>query len=578
MLKKHIKLILQDSGILTEKDFEKHSREAKKQNENIINHLIKKKIISSSLFYKMAADYFNLPFTELKGKNIRQDVLFTVPETTASAHKVIAYDKDESKIKLATTEPTNLEIFEFIKKKTGLMPEISLTTPESIRESIKKYHKNLKNEFNYLEEAGGPQTEEEGREGEDKLKKITDMPAVKIVDTLMEHAIYQDASDVHIEPEEKKVIIRYRIDGVLYDIVTLPKKTHSGIVSRIKILANLKIDEHKMPQDGRFKIYTKKYKISFRVSIIPTFNGEKIVIRLLNESAQIMTLNQLGIQKKELEKVKRNIKKPYGEILVTGPTGSGKTTTLYTILNILNKPEINISTIEDPIEYHIARINQSQINNKVGFTFAKGLRALLRQDPDVIMVGEIRDKETAEIATHASMTGHLILSTLHTNDTVSTISRLNNLGVPSFLIANNINIIVAQRLVRKICPNCIQSYELDDEITKELDSLFNMEKILKTMKREKVISSDKKNIKSLRFYKGKGCTQCNNTGYKGRVGIYEVLENTEEISNLIVKKGAESEIKKQGEKDGTITLIEDAFIKARSGITTIEEIMRAAQE
>jgi type IV pilus assembly protein PilB len=577
MLKKHIKLILQDSGILTEKDFEKHAREAKKQSKNIINYLIEKKIISSSLFYKMAADYFNLPFIELKGKNIRQDVLFTVPETTATAHKVIAYDKNKDKIKLATTEPTNLEIFEFIKKKTGLTPEIGLTTPESIQESIKKYHKSLKNEFNYLDKDSKPQIGK-NRQEDSELKKITDMPAVKIVDTLMEHAIYQDASDVHIEPEEKNIIIRYRIDGLLYDIVTLPKKLHAGLVSRIKILANLKIDEHKMPQDGRFKIYTKKYKISFRVSIIPTFNGEKIVVRLLNESAQIMTLNQLGIQKKELEKVKRNIKKPYGEILVTGPTGSGKTTTLYTILNILNKPEINISTIEDPIEYHISRINQSQINNKVGFTFAKGLRALLRQDPDIIMVGEIRDKETAEIATHASMTGHLILSTLHTNDTVSTISRLNNLGVPSFLVTNNINIIIAQRLVRKICFNCIQSYELNNETIKELNSLFDMDKILKTMKREKVISSDKKTIKSLRFYKGKGCNQCNNTGYKGRVGIYEILENTEEISDLIVKKSEESEIKKQAEKDGMITLIEDAFMKARSGITTIEEIMRAAQE
>ncbi|MFW5888660.1 MAG: GspE/PulE family protein [Patescibacteria group bacterium] len=573
MLKKHIKLILKDSGILTEEKFEEYARQAKKENKNIINHLIEKKIISSSLFYKMAADYFKLPFVELKGKNISRDTLLTIPETTATAHKVIAYGKNEKEIKLATTEPANLEIFEFIRKKTGLNPVISLTTPEDIQESIKKYHKNLKNEFSY----DGSKESKSKIKSKD-LEKITDMPAVKIVDTLMDHAIYQDASDVHIEPEEKKVIIRYRIDGVLYDIVTLPKKTHSGIVSRIKILANLKIDEHKMPQDGRFKIYTKKYKISFRVSIIPTFNGEKIVIRLLNESAQMMNLSQLGIQKKELEKVKRNIKKPYGEILVTGPTGSGKTTTLYTILNILNSPKINISTIEDPIEYHISRINQSQINNKVGFTFAQGLRALLRQDPDIIMVGEIRDKETAEIATHASMTGHLILSTLHTNDTVSTISRMNNLGIPSFLIANNINIIIAQRLVRKICPNCIQSYEFKEEAAKELNSLFNVDKILKTLKEEKVISSEKKDIRSLRFYKGKGCSQCNNTGYKGRVGIYEILENTKEITDLIVKKGSEAEIKKQAEKEGMITMIEDAFIKARNGITTIEEIVRAAQE
>ena len=577
MLKKHIKLILKDSGILTEEQFKKYAQEAKKESKDIINYLIEKKVISSSLFYKIAADYFNLPFVDLKGKNIRQDVLFTVPEATATAHRIIAFDKDEKNIHLATTEPTNLEIFEFIKKKTGLEPKIHLTTPENIQESIKKYHKHLQNEFTHLEEESKPKVGSQNKSGT-KLQKIAEMPAAKIVDTLLEHAIYQDASDIHIEPEEKNVIIRYRIDGVLHDIVTLPKKLHDGIVARIKILSSLKIDEHKLPQDGRFKIYTKKYKISFRVSIIPTFNGEKIVIRLLNESAQILSLGQLGLQKSSLKKVKRNIKKPYGEILVTGPTGSGKTTTLYTILNLLNKPEVNISTIEDPIEYHISRINQSQVNPKIDFTFAKGLRALLRQDPDIIMVGEIRDKETAEIATHASMTGHLILSTLHTNDTVSTISRLNNLGIPSFLIANNINLIIAQRLVRKVCSNCIQSYELDKETIQELNSLFNMEEVLKTMKEQKSVSSDKKDISSLRFYKGKGCNQCNNTGYTGRVGIYETLENTEEISNLILKKAGESEIKKQARKEGMITLIEDAFMKARNGITTVEEVMRAAQE
>lgn len=576
MLKKHIKLILQDSDILSEKKIDQHASEATKKNQSILNHLIDKKIISSSLFYKIAADYFNLPFVDLKNKNIRQDILFTIPETTATAHQIIAFDKNKEHIKLATTEPTNLEIFEFIRKKTGLDPKIYLTTPENIKESIKKYHKDLKNEFGSLEEEEAPL--KQGEKTEKKLKKLAELPTAKIVDTLMEHAIYQDASDIHIEPEEKNVIVRYRIDGVLHDIVTLSKNLHSGIVARIKILANLKIDEHQLPQDGRFKQYSKKHKISCRVSTIPTFNGEKIVIRLLNESAQILNLNQLGLQKKGLEKVQRNIKKPYGEILATGPTGSGKTTTLYTILNLLNQPEVNISTIEDPIEYHIDRINQTQVNPKIGFTFAKGLRSLLRQDPDIIMVGEIRDKETAEIATHASMTGHLILSTLHTNDTVTTISRLNNLGIPSFLIANNINVIIAQRLVRKICPNCIQSYELNKEAAKELKSLFNIEKIMATMKKEGVISSEKKDISSLRFYRGNGCAQCNNTGYKGRVGIYEVLENTEAISDLIFKKANEDDIKDKAQEQGMITLIEDAFIKARNGITTIEEVMRATQE
>ncbi len=577
MLKKHIKLILKDSEILSEKKFNNIASEADKKNKNILNHLIDKKIISSSLFYKIAADYFNLPFTNLKNKNLSRDALFAIPEATATAHQIIAFNKNKDYIKLATTEPTNLEIFEFIKKKTGLEPKIYLTTPDNIKESIKIYHKNLKEEFGEMEE----ETEinlKPGEKTEKKLKKLAELPTAKIIDTLLEHAAYQDASDIHIEPEEKKLIVRYRVDGVLHDVVTLAKNLHSGIVARIKILSNLKIDEHQMPQDGRFKMHNKKSKISCRVSIIPTFNGEKIVIRLLNESAQILNLSQIGMQKEELKKVEHNIKKSYGEILVTGPTGSGKTTTLYTILNILNQPEVNISTIEDPIEYHIDRVNQTQVNPKIGFTFAKGLRSLLRQDPDILMVGEIRDKETAEIATHASMTGHIILSTLHTNDTVTTISRLNNLGIPSFLITNNINIIIAQRLVRRICPNCIQSYEINKETTKELNSLFNIKKIMKTMKKKDIISSEKKEMSSLRFYKGKGCAQCNNTGYKGRVGIYEILENSEEISDLILQKANEDDIKDKAKEQGMTTLIEDAFIKARNGITTLEEVMRATQE
>jgi len=288
-------------------------------------------------------------------------------------------------------------------------------------------------------------------------------------------------------------------------------------------------------------------------------------------------LEELGFQKKALEKIKRNIKKPHGEILVTGPTGSGKTTTLYTILNILNTPEVNISTIEDPIEYHIERINQSQIQPKIGYTFAKGLRAFLRQDPDIIMVGEIRDEETAQIATHAAMTGHLVLSTLHTNDTISTIFRLSNMGIPFYLISNTVNIIIAQALVRKICPSCIQSYNLGKEAEKELEKQFDTKTIIKKMQKEDIISKNQNNLKDLLFYKGKGCKQCQHTGYKGRVGIYEILENTEDLSNLILKQAGEKELKEQAKRDGLITMPEDAFIKARNGITTIDEIMRVSK-
>jgi type IV pilus assembly protein PilB len=311
---------------------------------------------------------------------------------------------------------------------------------------------------------------------------------------------------------------------------------------------------------------------------MPTFDGEKIVMRLLNEKAQILTLEQLGLQSKPLQKLKRNIDKPNGIILVTGPTGSGKTTTLYTVLNILNTPKVNISTIEDPIEYRMPHVNQSQVNSKIGYTFASGLRAFLRQDPDIIMVGEIRDQETAEIAVHAAMTGHLVLSTIHTNDAATTMPRLSEMGVPNFLIGSTVNIIIAQRLVRKICPHCIQSYNLDAEAIDQLEKQLDVKGILKTLEDEKTILNASKGLESLLFYRGKGCKKCNNTGYKGRIGIYEVLENSKEMSDLILKNASAKEINDQARLEGILTIIEDGFIKAKNGITTIEEVLRVTKE
>src|SRR6056297_2362553 len=568
-----VKNILVKNQILNEEELNKHKKEANKKGESLIQYLLKKNIVSQGPFYRILAQYYKLPFTELAKEKINKDALTDIPEKIASTHRMIAFDKDKKEIKIATTKPEQLEIFDFIKKKTGLKPKVYVTTPDSIEEHLKKYHKQLKQEL-----TSAPQ-EEEGKQATktDLEKRAKEMSTIKLVDKILEHAIYQEASDIHIEPEEKKIMVRYRIDGILHDIMTLPQSLENGIVARIKILANLKIDEHRMPQDGRFKIYNKKYKISFRVSIIPTFHGEKIVMRLLNEGARIMNLEELGFQEKSLDKVKRNIKKPHGEILVTGPTGSGKTTTLYTILDLLNTPEVNISTIEDPIEYHIERINQSQIQPKIGYTFAQGLRAFLRQDPDIIMVGEVRDEETAQIATHAAMTGHLVLSTLHTNDTISTIYRLNNMGIPFYLVSGTLNLIIAQGLVRKICPNCIKSYNLNKKAAEDLDKQFNSAEIIKTMQKEGVISQEQKKLSDLLFYKGKGCKQCNHTGYKGRIGIYEILENTENLANLILQKASKKDLKEQAKKDGLIQMAEDAFMKARDGITTIDEIIRVTR-
>ncbi len=572
---KQIKEILSKFEVVPESEFDKYLAEADKERKNVVNYLIEKKIISPTVLYESIAGFFKIPFVDLKNQTIRKDVLFVIPETIASSHNIIAFDSDTKELKVAVTDPEDLEIFEFLRKKTGLNLKIHLSTPEGINDTLKQYHKSLKAEFNYLNDDISKVAED----GDKNLKKLAeDLPVVRIVDTLLEYAIMESASDIHIEPEEKDVIVRYRIDGVLHNVMILPKNVQSGIIARIKILSNLKVDEHRMPQDGRFKIKNKEYKVAFRVSILPTFDGEKLVLRLLNENAQALNLEQIGLQKSALETLKRNIAKPNGIILVTGPTGSGKTTSLYTILNILNKPEVNISTIEDPIEYRMKHVNQSQVNSKIGYTFASGLRAFLRQDPDIIMVGEIRDQETAEIAVHAAMTGHLVLSTIHTNDAAGTMPRLAEMGVPNFLISTTTNLIIAQRLVRKICPNCIQSYNLDAETIKDLEKSMDMNDILKTLEKEKIIVDSKKGLKSLLFYRGKGCKRCNNTGYKGRIGIYETLENTDEISKLILARADGKTIKKQAVAQGMLTIAEDGFIKAKNGITTIEEVMRVTKD
>jgi type IV pilus assembly protein PilB len=567
--------ILTDQKLLQADDITALKEESKKERKTIGALIFEKNLLSEKALYEAKAKYYNLPFVELNGKTIRKDILDIVPEPIASTHQVVAFDQTAEQISLATLDPQDLETFEFLKKKTGQELKIHLTSPDSIRDVLKQYHKSLQAEFEDI-----TQTKEIVDEGSsEKLKELaSDLPLIKIVDTLLEYAIFEGASDIHIEPLEKEVIVRYRIDGILKDVMNLPKKTQTGLVARLKILSNLKLDEHRLPQDGRFKIATPEYKISFRVSIIPIFDGEKVVLRLLNESTQMLTLEQLGLEQNALAIVKKNTEKPHGMILVTGPTGSGKTTTLYTILNILNTREVNIVTIEDPIEYRMARVNQSQINPKIGFTFAAGLRSFLRQDPDIIMVGEIRDTETAEIAINAAMTGHLVLSTLHTNDAATTLPRLQDMHVPSFLIASSTNVIIAQRLVRKICSKCKISYNLDKKALADIEKHFDIGALIKKFSDEGIIDSKEK-ISNLKFYKGKGCNQCGSNGYKGRIGIYEVLEITESIAQLVMRKASSDEIMQEAtEKNNMMPLLQDGFVKAKNGITTLEEVFRVTQE
>ena len=568
--------ILIGSKSISPQDFKKYSAAADKKKQELEEYLVAERIISEENLYETAASLFQLPFVKVKNQPIRKDVLFLVPEPLAQHYQIAALDTDgDTILKIITTDPENLQAFEFLRKKTGKELSVSITTPSNFREIMKQYHKSLQAEF---QELTNIEKRGDGK-GEKNLQELAeDLPIIRIVDTMLEYAIFEGASDIHIEPEEAAIDIRYRVDGVLKSVMMLPKTVQPGVIARLKVLSNLKLDEHRLPQDGRFKIQTKDYNIAFRVSIIPTYDGEKIVLRLLNESAQVRSLDQISMQPGPFELLKKNIKKPHGMILVTGPTGSGKTTTLYTILNVLNKPEVNISTIEDPIEYRMPHVNQSQVNPKIGYTFAVGLRALLRQDPNIIMVGEIRDTETAEIAVNAAMTGHLLLSTLHTNDAITAIPRLFDMGIPPFLVGSTTNIIMAQRLVRKICPYCITSYNLDKEALDELMRQFDLKSILSMLIAQGSVTKSVKSFDTLLFYRGKGCKQCNNDGYRGRVGIYEILEISKELANAILKKASPDELTTIARQQEMITMVEEGFLKAKAGITSIEEVLRVTQE
>lgn len=544
--------------------------------------LLDKKVLTEEQLLKIKSEEFDVPVVDLRNEAMPPEVLNLVPEPIARRHKVISFAKDKTELSLAMVDPTDLQTREFMKKKTGLEIKVFLIAKTSLDFGLSKYHTNLEGEIKHMVREGKPDDLKlGGPEGslDDELKKMAEeIPIIRVVDTLLEYAVIEKASDIHIEPQENAVSVRYRIDGVLHDAMTLPKMIQAALVARIKVLSNLKIDEHRLPQDGRYKIEKDGYKFSLRISTIPIFDGEKVVIRLLDESTKAMSFEQLGFFKSQIDMMNRNIHKPHGMLLVTGPTGSGKSTTLYAALTILNTKTVNISTIEDPIEYRIVGANQMQVNPKIGLTFSLGLRALLRQDPNIIMIGEIRDKETAEEASHAAMTGHIVLSTLHTNSAAAAPPRIIDIGIEPYLIASTINAIMAQRLVRVICPDCKEKLEIDDTTKGALEKQFDMDKLVATLNREQILEKEVKKFEDLEFFHGKGCDKCGNTGYKGRIGLHEILENTPEIQELIVKRSTSLEIQDQAEKQGMILMWQDGFLKATQGITTIEEILRVTKE
>ncbi len=576
----HLKSFLADSGLVSAKDFDAADKEAKQSGKPIGDVLVSKSVIGEDELRRTYAYILGIPFVSLIGSNIKYDVLSLIPEPVARRNNIIAFGKKNDELEVAMLDTDDLAAIDFIKKKTHLKILPRLTDVDSIKGALKQYQQDLKDNLGDIlqrETENLNKTAGDALDGGEKgLRQVAEgVPAVRIVDTLLRHAAAQGASDIHIEPLENTLLIRYRIDGLLHDAMELPKAAAAAITARIKVLSSMRLDEHRLPQDGRFGAEAAGEKISFRVSILPTYFGEKIVMRLLRDSISGFTLESVGFHGVALERMHEAMRKTTGMVLACGPTGAGKSTTLYTLLDIINTPDVNISTVEDPIEYQMARINQTQVRPEIGFTFASGLRALVRQDPDVVMVGEIRDKETAALAVNAALTGHLVLSTLHTNTASASAARLLDMGVEPFLLVSTLRVAIGQRLVRKLTADK-EEYALSKDELEKLERAVDTDAVLKALKEEKIVPADA-TWKSIPFFRPKGGAG-NVSGYAGRVGIYEVLSVTATIKELIIKSATADEIQGQAKKEGMLSMAEDGIFKAVQGLTTIEEVLRVITE
>lgn len=575
-----LKSFLLDSNLVSKDEIDEAQKELEKNPlfTNVGDFFVANGKINEDDLRRVQAYIIGIPYIDISSEKIPYEVLSIIPEPIARNHNIIAFRKDSTSLEIAMTDTDDLSAIDFIKKKTGLKILPRLTSTSSMKKALMSYQKSLKADLGDIikTQMGEIKTieDENSIESEANLKKIAeDVPVIRVVDTLLKHAVLQSASDIHIEPLENQLIVRYRIDGILRDAMTLPKKSATSITARIKVLANLKLDEKRLPQDGRFKIDLDGEKVSFRVSILPVYYGEKTVMRVLREGGGSFNLETLGFHGDGLETLHQGLKQTTGLILTTGPTGSGKSTTLYTLLDILNTPDVNISTIEDPVEYQMKRINQTQVKPEIGFTFAEGLRTLVRQDPDIIMVGEIRDKETASLAINAALTGHLVLSTLHTNSAPGTIPRLLDMGAEPFLLVSTIKVIIAQRLVRKLAQK--EKYFLTDSAIDSLKKTVNLDFVLETLKKEKLVDQ-KATWKTIPFYRPRVTAETD--GFGSRVGIYEVLRITDTIRNMIIENKTTEEIYAQAKKEGMLSMIEDGIYKAALGVTTIEEVLRVISE
>lgn len=551
--------------------------EAKKTNRTIEEIILKEKILSEEALFKLKSRLLKIPLKKIVPEKISSEVLELIPKESAQYYKIIPLKKGKNSFEVGMVYPEDSqaqEALKFLARQGKLSYSFYLITLSDFKKCLEKYRvpqREMKRALEMLE----TEIEAEGKETVDIKEKefkrlVEEAPIIKMVSVILRQAVEGKASDIHIEPTRESLKVRYRLDGILHPSLFLPLKAHPAIVARVKILSSLKIDETRIPQDGRFSTKIEGRNIDFRVSTFPTTLGEKVVLRVLDPEKGLKSLRDLGLEKENLNKIEKSLGRPYGMILITGPTGCGKTTTLYALLKMLNIEGVNIVTLEDPVEYFMAGVNQSQVKPEINYTFAKGLRQILRQDPDIIMVGEIRDEETAELAVHAALTGHLVFSTLHTNNVLDVIPRLIDMGIKPFLISPSLALAVAQRLIRVLCPHCKKKVKASAKEKKF---------ILNTIK--KIPDISKKGIKipqPLYIFKAKGCAKCNSKGYSGRSGIFEIMEMTDELSQIIVRIPTRVKILEEARRQGMISMKEDGVLKVLEGITSVEEIIRVIEE
>jgi len=534
--------------------------------------------VSEKELFKIKSGLLNVPLRHDinidKLGSILTDIAKLIPKESAEHYKIVPINKKDDKIVIGMVYPKDLkaqEVLRFLSRRGDFSYEVVLITPSIFEEILNEYEKLRRGAGAALGQIKEEEVEEGGKADEDEADEeemAEQAPIVRVVSVILEDAFEGGASDIHIEPGRDKLEVRFRIDGVLHSSLILPKKIHRAVVARVKILSNLKIEEKRLPQDGRFFSEFEGKEIDFRVSTMPTTLGEKVVLRVLDPEEGMMEINQLGMRKGAEEKTTKGINQPTGMMLATGPTGSGKTTTLYSLLRTLNTEEVNIVTLEDPVEYFISGVNQSQVKHSIGYDFSNGLRQILRQDPDIIMVGEIRDEETAELAVHAALTGHIVLSTLHTNDALGVIPRLVDMGIEPYLLPPSLNVAISQRLVRRLCDckkETVPKESIKRIIKNELESI-------PSHKRKKFSTSN------IKVYEPVGCDKCGRSGYKGRVGIFEVLEMTDELAEIVLENTGESPLKKQARKQGMLTMRQDGILKALEGVTSVEAVLKATKE